>query len=186
MRQYDIVLREHVYLVTCAADFAARKHCGQTRKGKGREPYINHLAEVATILADTTEEPNARLVAAGWLHDTVEDTDTTREELEEKFGRHVAGYVAEVTDDKSLPKAERKRLQIINAPHKSAEARALKIADKISNLRSLMTSPPDDWERARLIDYVDWSEQVVNGCRGVNADLDRLFDSTVRQARELI
>jgi (p)ppGpp synthase/HD superfamily hydrolase len=123
MREYDKVLRDHVALVTRAADFAARRHSGQVRKGAAREPYLNHLAEVAALLAETAEEPDAWLVAAGWLHDTVEDTETEREELAEHFGETIAALVAEVTDDKSLPKAERKRLQIETAPKKSPGAK---------------------------------------------------------------
>jgi (p)ppGpp synthase/HD superfamily hydrolase len=186
MSEHDKVLRDHVALVTRAADFAARRHSGQVRKGAAREPYLNHLAEVAALLAETAEVADASLVAAGWLHDTVEDTATEREELAEHFGETIAAVVAEVTDDKSLPKAERKRLQIETAPHKSSRAKALKIADKISNVRSLMMSPPDDWERARLIDYVDWAEKVVAGCRGVNPRLDELFDRTITEARKIL
>ncbi len=171
-------------LVSRAADFAARQHAGQRRKGAAKEPYINHLAEVAMLLAEATNGESAVLVAAGWLHDTVEDTGATREDIEQLFGEDVAGLVLEVTDDKRLPKAERKRLQIVNAPKKSAGAKQLKLADKISNLRSLMLSPPDHWERERLTDYVDWSSKVVEGCRGVNAVLDRIFDETLHKARE--
>jgi (p)ppGpp synthase/HD superfamily hydrolase len=147
---------------------------------------VNHLAEVAALLAETAETPDPWLVAAGWLHDTVEDTETEREELAASFGAEIAGVVAEVTDDKSLHKAERKRLQIETAPHKSTRAKALKIADKISNVRSLIVSPPDNWQRARLIDYVDWAEQVVAGCRGVNARLEALFDQAVTEARKTL
>lgn len=171
-------------LVSRAADFAARQHAGQRRKGAAKEPYINHLAEVALLLTQATDGKSAALVAAGWLHDTVEDTGATREDIETLFGAEVAGFVLEVTDDKRLPKAERKRLQVVNAPKKSAGAKQLKMADKISNLRSLMLSPPDHWERERLLDYVDWSSKVVEGCRGVNAILDRMFDETLSTARE--
>jgi (p)ppGpp synthase/HD superfamily hydrolase len=186
MRKYDKVLLDHVSLVTRAAHFAAQKHIGQRRKGTAREPYINHLADVAALLAEHLEEPDAALVAAGWLHDTVEDTDTEREDLVERFGEDVAALVVEVTDDKSIAKAERKRLQIETASHKSPRARMLKICDKTSNIRSLLVSPPDDWERQRLVDYVDWAERVVAGCRGVNARLDDVFDDAVRQARRLL
>ena len=173
-------------LVTRAADFAARRHVGQRRKGHAAEPYINHLAEVASLIAEATEGKDAALVAAGWLHDTLEDTDTEREELVTLFGEDVTALVAAATDDKSLPKAERKRLQIAHAPGLAPRAKVLKIADKISNLRSLILSPPDGWERERLIDYVDWADKVVAGCRGVNPRLDRLFDDTVAEARDVL
>jgi (p)ppGpp synthase/HD superfamily hydrolase len=183
---YDTVLRDHVALVTRAADFAARRHADQRRKGAAREPYVNHLAEVAALLADTLEEPNAWLVAAGWLHDTVEDTGTTHAELAGLFGPVVADLVAEVTDDKSLPKVERKRLQVERASHKSPDAKAIKIADKISNLRSLVASPPDDWDRIRVLDYVAWAESVVAGCRGTNAALESIFDQSAVAARRAV
>ncbi len=178
--------RDDIALVARAADFASRRHVAQQRKGRAREPYVNHLAEVAGLLAETAAQPDAALVAAGWLHDTLEDTQTEREELVREFGEDVAELVAAVTDDKSLPKAERKRLQIENAPKKSARAKALKMADKTSNLRSLASSPPDDWERERMLEYVQWAERVVAGCRGVNEALERLFDAAVAAAREAV
>ncbi|UYW29427.1 HD domain-containing protein [Methylorubrum extorquens] len=175
--------REDVALVSRAADFAARRHADQQRKGAAREPYVNHLAEVASLLAETMGEPDAALVAAGWLHDTLEDTQTDREELERLFGPRVASLVAEVTDDKSLPKAERKRRQVEAAPHKSAGAKAIKLADKTSNFRSLTASPPEGWERQRIADYIAWAQEVVAGCRGTNAALEDRFDRAVAEAR---
>jgi (p)ppGpp synthase/HD superfamily hydrolase len=174
-----------IALVTRAADFAARRHATQTRKGVAREPYVNHLAEVAALLAETALQPDAGLVAAGWLHDTLEDTRTEREELASAFGEDVAALVAAVTDDKSLTKAERKRRQVETAPGKPPRAKALKIADKTSNLRSLALSPPDNWGRERILEYVDWAEQVVAGCRGVNPNLEALFDAAATEAREM-
>jgi guanosine-3',5'-bis(diphosphate) 3'-pyrophosphohydrolase len=175
-----------VVLVSRAADFAAQRHAGILRKGAKKEPYVNHLAEVAKLLAEVTEGEDAVLVAAGWLHDTVEDTATSREELEQEFGSDVATVVAECTDDKSLLKAERKRLQIVHAAEKSPRARMLKIADKTSNVRSLVVSPPDSWERDRLVDYVDWAEKVVAQCRGLNPELEKAFDTAVAEARRVI
>lgn len=171
-------------LVSRAALFAAQKHSAMRRKGVAKEPYINHLAEVAYFLGQATDGTDSVLVAAGWLHDTVEDTDTSREDLEVSFGAEVAAVVAECTDDKSLPKAERKRLQALNTPHKSPRARMLKIADKTSNILSLVHSPPEHWEKERLAAYIAWAEEVVAGCRGLNAALEKRFDGAVSAARE--
>jgi guanosine-3',5'-bis(diphosphate) 3'-pyrophosphohydrolase len=171
-------------LVTRAADFAARRHCDQRRKGAAREPYVNHLAEVAALLAEATGDP--ALVAAGFLHDTLEDTATELEELKSLFGESVAGVVAEVTDDKSLPKAERKRLQVAKAASKTTGAKLVKIADKTSNLRALAMSPPAGWGNERALEYVDWAEQVVAGCRGLNAALEQKFDAAANDARAAI
>ena len=173
-------------LVSEAADFAARRHTGQQRKGRGNEPYVNHLAEVASLLSIATDGTDAELVAAGWLHDTIEDTATTREELAQKFGERVAAPVVEVTDDMTLPKAERRQKQIVEAPRKSSGAKLIKIADKISNIRARIVPQPKQDERDDLIDYVAWAEKVVAGCRGVNAVLDRMFDETVKLARSTL
>jgi GTP diphosphokinase / guanosine-3',5'-bis(diphosphate) 3'-diphosphatase len=173
-------------LVVNAADFAARRHVNQRRKGAMGEPYVNHLAEVAMLLAGATDAEDAGLVAAGFLHDTLEDTPTKYEELLALFGQDVADLVAAVTDNKSLPKAERKRLQVEQAPHKSVRARMLKLADKISNLRSMATSPPADWDVARTAEYIDWAEKVAAGCRGTSEMLERLFDAAAAEARAAV
>jgi guanosine-3',5'-bis(diphosphate) 3'-pyrophosphohydrolase len=173
-------------LVSEAAEFAAHRHSGMQRKGRGNEPYINHLAEVANLLTVATEGSDAELVAAGWLHDTVEDTETTREELAQKFSERVAVLVVEVTDDMTLPKDQRRQKQIIDAPHKSPGAKLIKIADKISNIRARILPEPNQADRDDLIDYVAWAEKVVAGCRGVNAVLDRTFDETDKLARSTL
>ena len=160
-----------------AADYAARQHLAQRRKGERAEPYINHLTEVAALLAEATDGDDVVLVMGGLLHDTLEDTDSTYEDLVQRFGPEVAALVAEVTDDKSLKKEERKRLQVEKAAGKSERARMLKIADKTSNLRSLIESPPKGWTDDRLRDYVVWAEQVVRSCRGLNARLEAAFDA---------
>jgi (p)ppGpp synthase/HD superfamily hydrolase len=173
-------------LVSEAADLAARRHSGMQRKGRGSEPYINHLAEVANLLSIATDGADAGLVAAGWLHDTLEDTETTHRELAEKFGERVAALVVEVTDDMTLPKDQRRRRQVVEAPKKSPGAKLIKIADKISNIRARILPRPNQDERDDLIDYVDWAEEVVDGCRGINAVLDRTFDETVDLARSTL
>ena len=166
-------------LVSRAADFAAERHRDQRRKGKGQVPYVNHLADVARLLAVATKGADAELVAAGWLHDTVEDTATSHNELASAFGDDVASLVREVTDDKSLPKAERKRLQVVKTPAKTPRAKMIKLADLTSNLRQL----PDDWEAQRIHDYFEWADQVAAGCRGVNAELERTFDQTAASGK---
>jgi (p)ppGpp synthase/HD superfamily hydrolase len=163
-----------------ALDYAARKHRDQRRKGSAAEPYINHLTEVARLVAEATEGEDTLSVLGALLHDTIEDTKTTREELEQEFGLEVANLVAEVTDDKRLPKAERKRLQIEHAPHKSARAKMIKIADKTSNLRSIVSSPPLDWDLRRQQEYFEWAAKVVEGCRGINRKLEAQFDAVYK------
>src|SRR6201996_5940819 len=121
-------------LVSEAAELAAHRHNGMARQGRGTDPYITPRAEVATLLSAATDGADAELVAAGWLHDLIEDTETTREELAQEFSDRVASLVVECTDDMSLPKAERRRLQVVDAPKKSAGAKLIKIADKVSNI----------------------------------------------------
>lgn len=161
-----------------AANFAAQRHAGQRRKGAAGEPYINHLLEVAWLLVEESGGEDVELVVAGLLHDVVEDTETTREEVAREFGEDVAGLVMEVTDDKRLPKQARKDLQVQTAPHKTPRAQKLKAADKISNLRSLLLSPPASWDLARQVEYVAWSKRVIDGCSALDGYLKEEFYRT--------
>ena len=159
-----------------AYHFAAVKHVSQRRKGQAAEPYMNHLTEVAELVATATGGADIDVVIAAVLHDTVEDTETSFDELATAFGKRVSNLVAEVTDDKSLPKAERKLLQIEHAAHASNEAKVIKLADKTANLRALASSPPADWTTERRQEYVNWARKVVAGCRGINRWLENQFD----------
>jgi (p)ppGpp synthase/HD superfamily hydrolase len=167
--------------ILAAAHFAAEKHAGQRRKGAAGEPYINHLLEVAQLVSSALPEPDANLVIAALLHDTIEDAEVTREDLVQRFGSDVANLVMEVTDDKSLPKAERKRLQVEQAPKKSVRAQYIKVADKISNMRSVLHSPPVDWDRDRRRQYFEWAKQVVAGLSSPNPVLMAEFERTYSQ-----
>jgi (p)ppGpp synthase/HD superfamily hydrolase len=168
-----------------AARFASVKHVSQKRKGIAAQPYLNHLIEVAELVSQAIAEPDTNLISAALLHDTVEDTRTTKEELVDEFGPDIAGLVAEVTDDKSLPKAERKRLQIEHAPHLSARAQTIKIADKISNLRAILSTPPEDWDLRRKREYFDWAKRVVDACTAPNPVLKEEFARVWERVGEL-
>ncbi len=169
-----------------AARFASVKHVSQKRKGAAAQPYLNHLIEVAELVSLAIAEPDTNLVAAALLHDTVEDTRTTREELVHEFGADIAGLVAEVTDDKSLPKAERKRLQVEHAPHLSARAQTIKIADKISNLRALpVDSAGRLWICAASGQYFAWAREVVDACPAPNPRLKEEFAAVVQKVDDL-
>lgn len=165
-----------ITLIVKAAAFAADKHRMQRRKDTDASPYINHPLAIAHILCSLGGVTDATVIAAALLHDTVEDTETSPEELEREFGREVASIVAEVTDDKRLPKEERKRLQIVKSKSKSDGAKLVKLADKISNLRDIATNPPGDWSIERRQAYFDWAAEVVSGLRGVNPALEASFD----------
>lgn len=162
--------------------FAAEKHKHQRRKDVTASPYINHLIAAANVLAKEGNVTDEDLLLAAILHDAVEDTETSFAEVEKQFGKSVADVVREVTDDKTLPKAERKRLQEETAPHASSRAKQLKIADKICNIRDIVHNPPAHWPIERKREYLLWTIRVVAGCRGVNALLDRAFDETIREA----
>ena len=166
-----------------ALHFAAEKHRDQRRKGAEASPYINHPIEVTEILAGIGNVRDPVTLQAAALHDTLEDTETSPEELEGAFGSDVRRVVAEVTDDKSLPKLRRKELQIQHAPHLSERAKMIKIADKISNLRSIMRTPPVDWSLTRKAEYLEWTERVVAGCRGCNEPLERHYDEVLATGR---
>ena len=167
-----------------AITFAAEKHCHQRRKDTAASPYINHPIAVAHVLAVEGGVTDEAILLAACLHDTVEDTQTTFEELEEAFGTEVSNLVRDVTDDKSLEKAVRKQLQIEHAAKSSDKVKQIKIADKICNIRDIAVRPPHDWSLERRTEYLDWAQKVVSGCRGVNVKLDRAFDLAIEQAHE--
>lgn len=169
-----------------ALEFAARKHRDQRRKGEGAAPYINHPIAVAAVVAATGGVDDPVTLAAAVLHDTVEDTETTLEELESEFGVEVRDVVDEVSDDKELAKAERKRLQVEHTPSASCRAKVLKLGDKICNIRDLVHAPPGGWSLERKVEYLDWTEQVVAGCRGANSALEGLYDRELTQARDAL
>lgn len=172
-----------VALILRAASFAAGKHRTQKRKGADGLPYITHPLAVASVLAGVGGVTEVTTLVAALLHDTVEDTGTLLEDLEAEFGREVRLLVAEVSDDKGLPKDERKRLQIEHAAAASDAAKQLKLGDKICNVRDVTSDPPKDWSLERRLNYLDWAEKVVAGCRGVNAALERYFDDMVAEGR---
>jgi|ERR1041384_4223093 guanosine-3',5'-bis(diphosphate) 3'-pyrophosphohydrolase len=169
-----------------AVEFAARKHKGQRRKDPESTPYINHPITVTEILTRIAGVEDLPTLQAALLHDTIEDTKTTTGELDSLFGQEVRNLVMEVTDDKSLPNAERKRLQIAHAPHLSPRAKLIKLADKIANITDITATAPVPWSPQRKREYLDWAEQVVNQFRGTNAALETLFDTTVAEKRALL
>jgi len=164
-----------------ALAFAAHKHRDQRRKNAGASPYINHPIDLARILTVEAHVTDLTVLKAAILHDTIEDTATTADELEARFGREVMLVVCEVTDDKRLPKTERKRLQIVHASGLSTAARLVKLADKIANLRDVADDPPKDWPLQRRQDYFDWARDVVAGLRGTHPRLEALFDAVYAQ-----
>lgn len=162
-----------------AADFAARKHRNQRRKDADASPYINHPLALARVLSQEGGVTSKVVLAAALLHDTVEDTQTTHDELVAAFGMRIARVVMEATDDKSLPKARRKALQIEHAPHLSRDAKLVKLADKICNLRDMASAAPKGWPLSRRREYFDWAAQVVDGLRGVHPTLEQAFDKAL-------
>jgi len=167
-----------------ALEFAATKHSGQLRKSGDGTPYINHPIAVARILAEVGQVSDIDVLIAAVLHDTLEDTATNRTELENHFGPSVCQMVVEVTDDKWLPKAERKRLQIEHAPHLSRGAALIKLADKIANVGDLVSHPPPDWPIERVREYLTWADAVVSKLPRVNDSLEGHFRETLQKARD--
>jgi (p)ppGpp synthase/HD superfamily hydrolase len=169
-----------------ALEFSAFKHRDQRRKDQPRSPYINHPIIVARILWETGGVRDEATLLAALLHDTLEDTETSPQEIRARFGEEVLALVLEVTDDKSLPKQRRKRLQIEHAPHISAKAKLVKLADKIANLSDLLDSPPKHWPFERKQRYLLWTEQVVVGLRGANPGLEQKYDQILVRGKEVL
>jgi guanosine-3',5'-bis(diphosphate) 3'-pyrophosphohydrolase len=164
-----------------ALSFAAEKHRNQRRKDAKASPYINHPIELADVLANEGNVTDIDTLCAAVLHDTIEDTEATEGELKEIFGERITAIVIDVTDDKSLPYDDRKESQVRHAPNSLPEAKLVKLADKICNLRNILSAPPVEWSEDRKDKYFKWAELVVQGIRGAHPGLERIFDELVRR-----
>ena len=173
-------------LILKAAHFAAQKHRDQRRKDKHASPYIIHPISVALAITQIGGVDDPEILAAALLHDTLEDTETTPEELEAEFGKKVCEYVLDVSDDKTLPKDERKRRQIEHAKQISKGAALIKLGDKISNVTDVINSPPEDWDINRRKEYLDWAEKVIENCPKVNDRMENKFQEIIKQGRETL
>jgi guanosine-3',5'-bis(diphosphate) 3'-pyrophosphohydrolase len=170
-------------LLLAALHYAAQQHANQRRKGATAHPYINHPIAVAELLARVGGIDDTPTLMAALLHDTIEDTGCGEADLQVRFGYDVTQLVLEVTDDKSLPKGERKRRQEEHAPQLSPRAKAIKLADKLCNVTDIGADPPESWDDERKFAYFDWADRVVAGLRGTNAALEALYDERVTEAR---
>jgi len=170
--------------IISALEFAAHKHRDQRRKDVGASPYINHPIALADVLVNEAGITDVETICAALLHDTVEDTDTTLAELEDRFGSRISAIVAEVTDDHTLEKPARKRQQVIRAATLSEPAKRVKFADKISNIRDIAVRPPAGWGLERRQNYFDWAKEVIDEMRGSNSELERLFDTAYARRPE--
>jgi len=168
--------QQQISLLMKALYFASHMHRDQRRKDREASPYINHPVDLANILVNEANIVDIEILCAALLHDTIEDTRTTENDLIQEFGDNIAALVLECTDDKSLPKVVRKQLQIDHAKHLSTKAKAVKIADKISNLRDVIKSPPSNWSLERRQQYFDWAKDVIDGLRGDWKHLEDIFD----------
>lgn len=199
LRQYDLFARNmsaahnHHQVtdkgfkrVLSALEFATKKHCEikQTRKDQEQTPYIIHPIGVANTIMEIGKEYDADVICGALLHDTVEDTNTTFQEIKDQFGVAIESFVREVTDDKTLEKQERKRLQIKHAHQKSLGAAMIKYGDKLYNLTDLLHNPPADWPKERIADYFKWAEQVVNNLPAANKELRLAVEKVIKEYLE--
>ncbi len=171
-----------ISLLFKALAFSAEKHTKQRRKDVDKTPYINHPISLANILAKRWVI-DENVLCAAILHDTIEDTDTTVEELQEHFGEKIKSIVLEVTDDKSLEKSVRKQKQVEHAASISHEAKLVKLADKIANITDIINSPPEDWSSIRKKEYFNWARAVVDNLRGAHQGLEKDFDDLINKAK---
>lgn len=177
------IMEDSTGTILKALRFSAEKHNDQRRRDSKSSPYINHPIQVAETLWRVGGVRDADLLIAAILHDTIEDTDATPDEIRREFGEEVLALVLEVTDDKSLPKEVRKQLQIVNAPKKSPKAKLLKLADKICNVYDLIHFPPSNWSTKRKQEYLLWSERVVQGVRGSSKELEAKYDEILAEGK---
>lgn len=176
-----VIEESDLKLILKALEFSARKHKNQRRKDVEASPYINHPISLANILCNEAHVTDVNVICGALLHDTIEDTETEPEELEDEFGVEIKDIVMDVTDDTSLHRHERKQAQIDHAPHISREAKLVKLADKISNLRDVSSNPPPSWSLDRRQEYFEWAKKVIDQLRGTDAPLESIFDAAYAQ-----
>ena len=177
-------MQNDISLFLKAIKFSAEKHRNQRRKDERASPYINHPIEVANVLWTIGDIYDLTTIVGALLHDTIEDTNTTHEEILSNFGEDILALILEVTDDKSLPKQERKLKQIEKASLISRRAKQLKLADKICNINDIANFPPRNWSWQRRVDYLEWADAVIAGLRGVNVKLETYFDEALAGAQK--
>lgn len=180
----DTYSHADIALILKALKFAAEKHRHQRRKDAAGSPYINHPIEVAEKIWNVGEHGDVNTICAALLHDTVEDTDATFEEVDKEFGKVIGDMVREVTDDKSLPKAVRKQKQVEHAPHLSLGAKHIKLGDKASNVKDIHRTPPPDWSKERKAEYLSWTESIITTIRGTNPRMEEMYFEILTEARK--
>ncbi|OSQ45815.1 phosphohydrolase [Thalassospira sp. MCCC 1A01428] len=173
----------NMQLLLKSVDFAARAHRDQRRKGPAREPYINHPIEVSRLIVECEPDTAEDVLCAAILHDVIEDCGATHGEIASCFNENIANIVLEVSDDKALPRDERKAMQIKQAPELSNDAKLVRLADKIANVGAMLTDTPLGWDQSQILGYVDWAEAVVTPCRAVSQNLSDRFDAISRDVR---
>jgi len=173
-----------INLILKALNFAAFKHKYQRRKGDEHLPYINHPIKVAFIISEIGKIDDPIIISSAILHDVIEDTETSEEEIEKEFGNNIASIVKELTDNINFEKQKRKKLQIKKAPFLSREATIIRIADKIANIEDITSSPPIGWSYERKEEYLEWAEKVVKACKNVNNDLKNYFFEKLKKTKK--
>ncbi len=165
-------------IIEKARELAKARHAHLFRPNKAKQPVIEHLAEVAQLVQDAGGSPDC--IAAAWLHDSVEDTDTTLEEIRQVFGGHIADLVDGLTDPPEfadMPLQQRKQLQAERLKDKSHEVKLIKLCDQISNIRSVQTDPPLDWTEEKCQTYIAGAKAIAIICAGLNQDLDVIVNN---------
>lgn len=140
-------------MIKRAAEFAAKVHEGKVRKGT-RIPYVVHPYEAAVIASGITSDPD--VISAALLHDVIEDTDVTYEELKAEFGTRIADLVQAESEDKSKTWKERKSATIERLKTAAREEKIICLGDKLSNLRSTASEKlrkgDEIWKKFRVTD----------------------------------
>ncbi|MFZ9848658.1 MAG: HD domain-containing protein [Flavobacteriales bacterium] len=181
--QIKLIIMANLQLLFKALNYSAEQHKAQRRKGMESVPYINHPIKVTNIITQFIPDASDDLICAAILHDVVEDTDATIDDIKNKFGDAIASIVQEVTDDKSISKAESRRKQIENAPKLSYNAKIIRVCDKISNVRDICGENIPDWDYKTKIEYLNWAEQVVYALDKFHEELQFAFKDEVRWGR---
>jgi len=162
-----------------AAIFATEKHKSQVRSNEKKTPYIIHPIEVADLVMKIGHVYDKDVLITALLHDVMDDTQTTYEQITSLYGTKVSSYLEEMTSKQGLSLKEQKKQQIMQAFRQNPSVAIIKLSDKLSNLKTLATSPPPSWSRDRIDQYFQWAQTVIENLPESNQLLKKAVKNVI-------
>ncbi|EFO18322.1 hypothetical protein LOAG_10172 [Loa loa] len=170
-----------ISLIIEAVDLAARRHRQQRRKDAAQTPYVNHPIGVAYILTSEGQITDTTTIIAAILHDIVEHTKTTDEEIRKMFGDEIADIVKECTMVRSMKREARMKSELEKASKLSHKAKLVQLADKLNNIRDIERGTPLGWTKQHVTEYIIFAKDLLSKIRGIHGPLESALDDIINK-----